>query len=154
MDTTTWFECKVTYDSTFTAEEDPKKARKKETYLVDALSFTEAEARIIDEITPFCVGDLEVTAVKKAKITEMVNNDDPEADKWYKAKVMYVIIDNDVEKKVANTFMVKAGSFAGALQHLTEVGMKGMMGEWEVAQMAETPIMDVFWYQPAEKIEN
>lgn len=146
-----WFECKVTYDSAFTAEEDPKNARKKETYLVDALSFTEAEARIIKEITPFVVGEMEVTAVKKAKITELVDNDDPSADKWYRAKVMYITLDNDVEKKVATTYMVKADSFPGALKHLTEVGMKGMMGDWEVAQMAETQIMEVYRYEPCEE---
>jgi len=147
-----WFECKVTYDSAFSAEEDPKNARKKETYLVDALSFTEAEARIIKEITPFVVGEMEVTAVKKAKITEMVYNDDPSADKWYRAKVMYITLDNDMEKKVATTYMVKADSFPGALKHLTEVGMKGMMGEWEIAMMAETPIMEVYRYEaPAEE---
>lgn len=145
-----WFECKVTYDSAFTAEEDPKNAKKKETYLVDALSFTEAEARIIKEITPFVVGEMEVTAVKKAKISEMVYNDDPSADKWYKAKVMYITLDNDVEKKIATTYMVKADSFTGALKHLTEVGMKGMMGDWEIAQIAETPIMEVYKYEPSE----
>ena len=150
-----WFECKVTYDSAFTAEEDPKNAKKKETYLVDALSFTEAEARIIKEITPSVVGEMEVTAVKKAKITELVDNDDPSADKWYRAKVMYITLDNDVEKKVATTYMVKADSFQGALKHLTEVGMKGMMGDWEIAQMAETQIMEVYKYEPTEeKIEN
>lgn len=146
-----WFECKVTYDSAFTAEEDPKNARKKETYLVDALSFTEAEARIIKEITPFVVGEMEVTAVKKAKITELVDNDDPSADKWYRAKVMYITLDNDVEKKVATTYMIKADSFPGALKHLTEVGMKGMMGDWEIAQIAETQIMEVYRYEPGEE---
>lgn len=149
-----WFECKVTYDSAFTAEEDPKNARKKETYLVDALSFTEAEARIIKEITPFVVGEMEVTAVKKAKITELVDNDDPSADKWYRAKVMYITLDNDVEKKVATTYMVKADSFPGALKHLTEVGMKGMMGDWEIAQMAETQIMEVYRYEALAEEEK
>lgn len=149
-----WFECRVSYDSSFKENEDPKNAKKKEIYLVDALSFTEAEARIIKEITPFVVGELDVTAVNKKKITEMVFNDAPDADKWYRCKVLYITIEDDVEKKVATTYMVQAADFEGALKHLVEVGLNGILSEYEIASITETQIMDVFRYEAPEEKAN
>lgn len=148
-----WFECKVAYDSTYAAEgEDPKNSKRKETYLVDALSFTEAEARIIKEITPFATGELDVEAVKKSRIHEMVFNDDPEADKWYRSKVMVITLVDDEEKHTAITYMVKAKDFENALRRLVDVGMAGFLDPYEIASLTETQIMDVFPYEaPAEE---
>ena len=73
-----WFECKVRYDKMM-ENGVPKKVN--EPYLVDALSFTEAEARIIEEQTPFISGDFSVSAVKRTKISEIFRDDT--ADRWY-----------------------------------------------------------------------
>lgn len=96
-----WYECKVKYEKTLETGTQKKVA---ESYLVDAMSFTEAENRIIEEMTPFIVGEFEVAAVKKARISELFI--DPEGDKWYRAKVMFITIDEKtgVEKKAASTF--------------------------------------------------
>lgn len=84
----TWFECKIRYDKML---ENGMQKKVTEPYLVDAMSFTEAEARIIEEITPFISGEFEVANIKKAKINEMFF--DENGDKFYKAKVAFITID-------------------------------------------------------------
>ena len=145
-----WFECKVKYDKTFKEGEEPQQS-KPETYLVDALSFTEAEARIIEEVTPYAIGNLEVQAVKKTRITEMVENENPMADKWFRAKVMYITLDNDKEKRSAVTYMVQGKDFEDAFHQLVNVGLKGIIGEYDIASITETPIMDVYKYEPSKE---
>ncbi len=77
-----WFECKIRYDK---MQENGSVKKVNEPYLVDALSFTEAEARIIEEMTPFISGEFSVAAVKRTKISEIFRDDT--ADKWYLVKV-------------------------------------------------------------------
>lgn len=136
----TWFECKVKYDK---LAENGQQKTVTEPYLVDALSFTEAEARIIEEITPFISGDFKVTAVKRTNTTEIFW--DEEGDRWYRVKVNFVTIDEKtaVEKKTANYIMVQAADFKKAFDNFM-AGMKGTMSDFEVASITETAIMDVY----------
>ena len=92
-----WFECKVKYEKTL---ETGTQKKVTEAYLVDAMTFTDAEARIIEEMTPFISGEFEVTAVKKARISELFQ--DPDGDKWYRCKVMFITLDekSGLEKKI------------------------------------------------------
>ncbi|WP_303433495.1 DUF4494 domain-containing protein [uncultured Muribaculum sp.] len=114
-----------------------------EPYMVDALSFTEAEARIIEEVTPFISGDFSVSAVKRTNISEIFWDDS--ADKWYHVKVNFITIDEKsaVEKKTTSHILVAASDFKGALDNFME-GMKGTMADFEIASIAETTIMDVY----------
>ena len=130
-----WFECKVRYDKLM---EDGKQKKVNEPYLVDALSFTEAEARIIEEITPFISGDFSISAVKRTNFTEIFWND--AADKWYHVKVNFITI---VEKKTTSHILVAANNFREALDSFMD-GMKGTMADFEVNTIAETTIMNVF----------
>ncbi len=136
----TWFECKVKYDK---LNENGQQKTVTEPYLVDALSFTEAEARIIEEITPFISGEFKVTAVKRTNIAEIFWNED--GDRWYKVKVNFITIDEKtaVEKKTANYIIVQANDFKSAYDNFME-GMKGTMSDFEIAQINETPLMDVY----------
>lgn len=136
----TWFECKVKYDK---LAENGQQKTVTEPYLVDALSFTEAEARIIEEITPFISGDFNVTAVKRTNTAEIFW--DEEGDRWYRVKVNFVTIDEKtaVEKKTANYIMVQAADFKKAFDNFM-AGMKGTMSDFEVASITETAIMDVY----------
>lgn len=83
-----WFECKVRYDKMM---ENGLQKKVNEPYLVDALSFTEAESRIIEEMTPFISGDFSISAVKRTKISEIFWDDS--ADKWYMVKTNFITID-------------------------------------------------------------
>lgn len=135
-----WFECKVRYDKLM---ENGMQKKVNEPYMVDALSFTEAEARIIEEVTPFISGDFSVSAVKRTNISEIFWDDS--ADKWYRVKVNFITIDEKsaVEKKTTSHILVAASDFKGALDNFME-GMKGTMADFEIASIAETTIMDVY----------
>ena len=135
-----WYECKVKYEKTLETGTQKKIA---ESYLVDAMSFTEAENRIIEEMKPFIAGEFEVAAVKKARISELFQ--DPDGAKWYRAKVMFITLDekSGVEKKTASTMLIQARDFQRAVKNLEE-GMKGTMSDWEINTIAETSLMDVF----------
>ena len=135
-----WYECKVKFEKTL---ENGIQKKVTETYLVDAMSFTEAENRIIEEMTPYISGEFEVTAVKKNRISELFA--DPEGDRWYRAKVMFVTLDEKSgnEKKSPSTMLVQAKDFKMAVKNL-EDGMKGTMSDWEINTISETSILDVF----------
>lgn len=147
-----WFECKVRYDKML--ETGIQKAVT-EPYLVDALSFTEAEARIIEELTPFISGEYTVAAVKRTNITEIFW--DETGDKWYNVKTNFITIDEKTakEKKTSSHILVQASEFKNALDTFME-GMKGTLADFEIATIAETPLMDVFKYNKAsdEKTEQ
>ncbi|MDE6803310.1 MAG: DUF4494 domain-containing protein, partial [Muribaculaceae bacterium] len=120
-----WFECKVKYDR---MQENGMVKKVNEPYLVDALSFTEAESRIIEEVKPFISGDFSISAVKKTKISEIFF--DETADKYYMVKVNFITPDEKtgVEKKTANFMLVAASDFKGALDRF-EQGMAGTLGD-------------------------
>ncbi len=142
-----WFECKIRYDKTM---ENGMIKKVTEPYLVDALSFTEAEARIIKEITPFISGEFTVANISRANISEIFN--DETGDKWFKCKVMFVTIDerSAAEKKTACYMLVQAIDFKTALANLEE-GMKGTMADYTIASINETTIMDIFPFAAVEK---
>ncbi len=144
-----WFECKVRYDKMM---ENGVVKKVNEPYLVDALSFTEAEARIIEEQTPFISGEFSVSAVKRTKITEIFWNDS--ADKWYLVKVAFITIDEKTaaEKKSVSTILTAGSDFKNAYDTFME-GMKGTMADFEIVSIAETPIMDVYKAKLGEKSE-
>ncbi len=135
-----WFECKVRYDK---MQENGAVKRVNEPYIVDALSFTEAESRIIEEMKPFISGEFTISAVKKTKIAEIFY--DPTGDKYYMVKYNIITLDErtGAEKKSSVFTLVQAGDFDSALANFQE-GMKGTLADFEIASIAETPVMDVF----------
>ena len=135
-----WFECKVKFDK---LQDNGSVKKANDAYLVDALSFTEAESRIIEMITPYMSGEFSISAVKKTKISEIFW--DESGDRFYLVKVMFVTLDEKtaVEKKSASLILVQASDFAGALENFLK-GMKGTAADYEIASITETPLMDVF----------
>lgn len=135
-----WFETKVRYDRMM---ENGTVKKVNEPYLVDALTFTEAEARIIEKMTPFISGEFSISAVKKTKISEIFFDDS--GDRYYMVKVNFITIDekSGAEKKSASFILVQAQDFPGALAKFEE-GMKGTMADYEIASITETPLMDVY----------
>lgn len=143
--TAQWFECKIRYDKVM---EDGLQKKVTEAYVVDALSFSEAEERIIEEMSSYISGEFDVADIKIASYKEIFFSDDDMADKWFKAKLQFITIDERTEKEKRSTvnYLVQAGSFGGALKNINEV-MGGTMIDYVVASMAETTIMDVFEYK-------
>lgn len=141
-----WIETKVRFDKTM---ENGRVKKVTEPYLVDALSFTEAEARIIEEVTPFISSDFKVSAVKKTNIAEIFRDDS--GDKWYKVKVAFITIDEKsaAEKRKASYILVQASDFKSAYDNFMD-GMKGTMADFEIVAISETALMDVY----AAKLES
>lgn len=111
--------------------------------MVDALSFTEAEARITEEQRPFISGEFCVDAVKRTRISEIFFNDG--GDRWYMVKVAFITIDEKTatEKRSVSQILVQASNFKEALDNFTK-GMEGTMADYEIVQISETPLMDVY----------
>ena len=95
-----WFTCKIRYEK---IAENGMTKKVTEPYLVDALSFTEAESRIIEEMTPFISGEFTVAGVARANYSEIFPTDDEFADRWYKCKLWFITIDvkSGAEKRVS-----------------------------------------------------
>ena len=151
--TSTWFETKVKYQKTM---EDGSEKVVSEAYVVDALSFTEAESAIIDEMSVYVSGELKVSGIGKACYGEIFFSDIDDDDKWYKAKLQFITIDEKSEKEKRSnvTYLVQAKSLARALRYIDEVMGKTMI-DYDVVGLNETKLMDVFEHQaPNEKKEE
>lgn len=145
-----WFETKITYEKEI---EGGMMKKVTEPYLVDALSFTEAEARIIKEMTPFMSGEFTVANIKRANYTEVF--EDETGDRWYKAKVVFITIDekSGAEKKSASNMLIQALNIHQAIENLDK-GMKGTMADYEIASITETMLMDIFPYAVEEDAKS
>lgn len=138
-----WIEVKVRYDK---MTESGKTVKVTDPYLVDAVSCTEAEARVVEEVSAFISGDYNVLAVNKTKISEIFW--DETGDRFYKVKVNFITFDekSGAEKRTASYILVQASTFANALHNFNK-GMKGTMADYEIEAIAETKIVDVYRYQ-------
>ena len=149
----TWFECKIRYEKTM---ENGMNKKVTEPYLVDALSFTEAEARIIEEMTPFISGEFTVSDIKRANYSELFPSEEEAADRWFKCKLFFITLDekSGAEKKTAAQMLAQASNLKDAIAVL-EDGMKGTLADYTIASVTGTQLMDVFPFDansvPAEK---
>ena len=127
--------------------EDGMQKKVKETYLFDALSFSEAEARAVEELAPFATGEFVVTDIKRAGYTELFPSDSESADKWYAVRVAFITLDerSGKEKKTKAEYLVQAYEINHARTSFIE-GMKGTLADYEIVSIKETPIMDVYTY--------
>lgn len=143
-----WFECKIRYEKTM---ENGLIKKVTEPYLVDALSFTEAEARIIEEITTFISGEFTVSDIKRANYSELFFSDEESADKWFACKLEFITLDEKtgIEKKTKTNVLVQAADLRDAMAKLTN-GMKNTMADYNAICIKETAIMDVYPYEANE----
>ena len=140
----TWFECKIRYEKMM---ENGVSKKVSEKYLVDALSFTEAEARIIEEMDHFITGEFTVSDIKRANYSELFATDEEAADRWFKCKLIFITLDekSGAEKKTSTLVLVEASDLSDAKDKLVE-GMKGTLADYQIGSVAETAIVDVYPY--------
>lgn len=140
----TYFETKVRYSKTM---ENGKEKMITEVYIVDGLSFTEVETRIIKEMQAFITGEFEVSAIAKTKYSELVKDSSEEADKWFKCKLMFISLDekSGEEKKTAYYYLVQAEDLEHAKNNINEF-MKSSMADYEISSISETNVLDVYEY--------
>lgn len=143
--TSIWFECKVKYEK---VQEDGLQKQVVEQYVVNALSFSEAEARITEEMSKYINTAFEVVDVKKAPYKEVFFAEDGTSERWYKVKLQFITIDEKTEKEKRSNvyYLIQADSFGQAVKNIDEV-MGGTMIDYEIASMAETTLLDVFEFE-------
>ena len=144
-----YFLSTVRYDKTM---ENGLNKTVSEQYLFDALSFTEAEARTIEELKPYISGEFSIPQIVKPRISELMLSEDVSADRYYKVKVSFITLDekSGAEKKTNSFILVQASDFKNAYDRFIE-GMKGTMADYEIVSIVETQILD---YYPAKYDEK
>ena len=143
--TATWFECKIRYEKIM---EDGLPKKINDVYVVDALSFSEAEERIIEEMSSYISGEIEIVDVKIAPYREIFFADDNLADQWFKAKLSFITIDErtDKEKRTSMMCLVNADNISSAISNIDKV-MSGTMIDYVTTSISATKIFDVFEYK-------
>ena len=140
--TAEWFLCKIRYEKVM---EDGLQKKVTEQYVVDALSFSEAEARITEKMGEYISGEFDVAEIDRASFKEVFFTDGANDDKWYKSKLQFITIDerSAKEKKTSVYYLVQANSLESARKNIDEV-MGGTMIDYVICSVSETSIMDVF----------
>lgn len=139
-----WFEGKVKF---IRIGEDGRERKVAEVYLLDAMSYTEAESRIIREMEGITSGEFWITGLKKSNVTEVVESTDVNDDRWYKAKVAIVDADevSGREKRSFLYYLVAASDASRALENLNKA-LETFLVPWEVVSVSDSQVSDVFPY--------
>lgn len=144
--TSTWFECKVRYEKT---QEDGSDKLVNELYVVDALSFTEAEASIIDNMAVYVSGELKIANINPANYNEIFFSGNDDDDLWFKARLAFITIDDkNKEKRTYVNYLIQAKSIEHAKRYVDEV-MGETIIDYELKSLSETKIFDVFEHEPS-----
>lgn len=144
--TSTWFECKVRYEKT---QEDGRDKLVNELYVVDALSFTEAEASIIDNMAVYVSGELKIANINPANYNEIFFSGNDDDDLWFKARLAFITIDDkNKEKRTYANYLIQAKSIERAKRYVDEV-MGETIIDYELKSLSETKIFDVFEHEPS-----
>lgn len=143
-----WFSCKANYEK---MQEDGSQKKVSEEYLVDAMSFTEAEARIIYELSSMVRGEFQVSKISKSKIAELYDFKD--GDAWYMCKVAFIMYDekSNKEKKTVSQMLVMAKNVLDAYEKIN-AKMSTSMAEYTIPSISISSILDVFEYDPNLKL--
>jgi hypothetical protein len=142
-----WFECKVSYEKIL---ENGMQKKVTEPYLVDALSFTEAEARITEEIRPYISGEYTIVDIKRAHLSEIFFSEN--GDRFYRIKVLFMTLEekSGAEKKTVAQMLSQASTLKDAIAGV-EKGMKGTLDDYTITTVTETALMNVFSYTVQER---
>ena len=145
-----FFEVKIQYQ---VMQEDGKEKKVTEQYVVEALSFTEAESRITEEMTPFIDGDFDVVSEKIAPYNEIFISDRTDDDKWFISKVGFITLDEKTAKEKKQTFryLVQAATSELALDYTKEMFSHGM-SDYRIDAVQDTPTLDVFLYEVKKEV--
>ena len=145
----TWFESKAKY---MKVSESGKEQMVTENFLLDAVSFTDAESRMIWQLQQMVKkGEFSVIDIKKSKIAEVFSYDTGEW--WFKVTINLVTIDEEAgrEKKLRTYYLIMADDINEVLKRLDE-SLSYLVIPYVVTAIAVSTIVDVFPYEPAESL--
>lgn len=143
----TWYECKVKYRK---IDENGIQKITTEPYLIDAISYTEAEKRINEEMAAYISEEFMITNIKVANYAEI--HPFEKADRWFRCKVALVAYDEESgkERKTNIYLLIQANDVKEAYDNTIEA-MKNTMGDYTIPAISESPILDVFPYFSGEE---
>lgn len=145
-----FFEVKIQYQK---MQEDGKEKKVTEQYVVEAMSFTEAESRIAEEMLPYTDGDLDVVSEKIAPFNEIFISDRTDDDKWFISKVAFITIDEKTAKEKKQTFryLVQAATSENALDY-TKTMLNQCLSDYSIDSVQDTPTLNVFLYEVKKEV--
>ena len=140
-----FFEVKIQYQK---IQEDGKEKKVTEQYVVEAFCFTEAESRIIEEMTPYISGEFDVVSEKIAPYNEIFISDRTDDDKWFISKVGFITLDEKTAKEKKQTFryLVQAATSELAMDYTKEMFSHGM-SDYSIDSVQDTPTLDIFLHE-------
>lgn len=136
-----YFNCKVTFDKT---DENGMSKKVTKNYIVDALSFTEAETRIVNEVQPYATGEFEITSVNRCNISDIIRDED---GFWYRCKLNYIVIDEErgIEKLAPSVLFVQSPDFNGAYGKCKEY-INDSTSDIEIESITLSKVLKIFEY--------
>lgn len=143
-----YFECKIRYEKQITDPNDKdcgKLKKVNEVYLVDALSYTEAEARIVKEVAQYIKGEYSITNIKQARLAELIFKDDDLCENWFTIKIKITVVDENsgTERLVPETLLVRAEDLSDALKRFKDA-FKDSMADYIITSIAASPILEYY----------
>lgn len=147
--TSKWFETSVRYERQM---DDSSQKKITELYVVEALSFSEAEVMITQEMSSYVSGEFEVKNITPAAYSEIFFSENANDDRWYKARLSFITIDEKTEKEKRSsvTYLVQASTFNAAVKNIEDV-MSGTLIDYVISNITETKIMDVYTHDEIVK---
>lgn len=131
-------------------DENGKEKKVSEQYLVDAISCSEAESRTIDKLKEMISGEFNVTKIAQSNISEIIEGDSDIADRWFKAKVAFITVDEETgkEKRMCQNVLVYSDTVQNADSEI-KTAMSGLMAEFVIVSISESAILEVWPYVEA-----
>ena len=144
-----FYEVKIQYQK---MQDDVREKKVTEQYVVEALSVTEAESRIIEEMTPYISGEFDVVSEKIAPFNEIFLSDKSDYDKWFISKVAFITLDEKTAKEKKQTFryLVQASTSEIALDY-TKTMLNQCLSDYSIDSVQDTPTLDVFLHGNTEQ---
>lgn len=147
--TAEWFEVKLRYEK---IQDDGSQKKITEQYVIDALSYTEAENSIIEEMSSYIAGEFSITDLKHTAYHEIFFSDKNNDDRWFKVKLQYITLDEKTakEKRTSVMYLYQAHTLPQAVEYIQEV-MGKTMSDYVIVTIQETQIIDVFEHDGTKK---
>lgn len=136
-----WFQVKIKYLKQL---DNGSITSKMDNYILNALSFTEGEARL-QRILEEYISEYNLQTMAKTTIQDVIMDDSKEF--FFKVKVAYVSADPDSgkEKKITEDYLIQADSNKEAHQ-IMEARLQGSIVDWEIPSVVQSTIVDAFPY--------
>ena len=143
--TSNWFEVKMRYDK---VHEDGYEKKVTESYVIEALSFGEAEKTAIEFLGSYVSGEIQVVNINPMKFQEVFFNEQGSCDRYYKAILQFITIDEKTEREKHTQvyYLVQASSFDNCKDTIRTT-MDRTMIDYQIASVSETKVIDVIEHE-------